>query len=82
MQNDIERNAIAIIIVFGALILGGLIAASLTFADRSSFFFALGSATAAWLSGYAMVFTRPRLFGILILTAVLMAGASAFGLAR
>lgn len=82
MQNDVERNAIAIIVVFGALIIGGLMGAAIGFGDRTGFLFALGSATAAWLSGYAMILTRPRLFGLFIVLAVLFSLAATFALVR
>lgn len=76
MENDLERYAIAIIVVFGALAIGGLMAAAISAEDRSSFLFALGGAAAAWLAGYAMVFHLPRALALLIVTALLMAVAS------
>ncbi|CAG1005219.1 MAG: hypothetical protein F9K19_06595 [Rhizobiaceae bacterium] len=76
MEDNYEKYAIAVIIVFGAVIIGGLMAATIAFGDRSGFLFALGSATAAWIAGHAMLFDRPRFYGGLIVIATLMAIAA------
>jgi len=76
MENDLERYAIAIIVVFGALAIGGLMAAGIAAGDRSTFLYALGASAAAWVAGYAMVFGLPRLLAVLILVALVMAIAS------
>ena len=77
MEREFEVSAIAIIVVFGALTLGGLMAASLCFGERDAFFFALASSTSAWATGYAMIYQRPNAFRWLLLLTVLMAVASA-----
>jgi hypothetical protein len=77
MEDNYEKYAIAVIIVFGAVIIGGLMAVTISLGDRSGFFFALGAATAAWIAGHAMLFDRPRVYGVLIVVATLMAIASA-----
>ncbi|HHZ08172.1 MAG TPA: hypothetical protein GX405_05265 [Rhizobiales bacterium] len=76
MEDNYEKYAIAVIIVFGAVIIGGLMAANLLYGDRSGFLFALGAATAAWVAGHAMLFDRPRVYGALIVVATLMSIAS------
>jgi hypothetical protein len=76
MEDNYEKYAIAVIIVFGAVIIGGLMAANLLYGDRSGFLFALGAATAAWVAGHAMLFDRPRIYGALIVLATLMSIAS------
>lgn len=76
MEDNYEKYAIAVIIVFGAVIIGGLMAANLLYGDRSGFLFALGAATAAWVAGHAMLFDRPRVYGALIVLATLMSIAS------
>jgi hypothetical protein len=73
MDRDFELSAIVVIAVFGALTIGGLMAAAIAFNDRSSFLFALGSSTAAWACGYAMMFQRPNAFRWLLLTTVTLA---------
>ena len=64
------------IIVFGALIIGGLMAASLTLGHRSGFLYALGGATSAWISGNALLLDRPRIYAIFVGIAALMLIAS------
>lgn len=80
MEDNYEKYAIAVIIVFGAMIVGGLMGATIGFGNRTGFLFALGSATAGWVAGHAMLFDRPRLYGILIAIATLMAIASTLAL--
>lgn len=73
MEENYDAFAVTISTVFGAMIVGGLMAAALTFGERDAFFFSLGAATAGWLSGYAIFFDRPRTFMALVALAVLMA---------
>jgi hypothetical protein len=80
MEDNYEKYAIAVIIVFGAVIIGGLMTANLVYGDRSGFLFALGSATAAWIAGHAILFDRPRVYGGLIVLATLMSIASTIAL--
>lgn len=80
MEDNYEKYAIAVIIVFGAVVVSGLMAASIGFGHRSGFLFALGSATAGWIAGHAMLFDRPRIYGVLIAVATLMAIASTVAL--
>jgi hypothetical protein len=81
MNPNYDTYAVAIIIAFSSIIIGGLMAAALTFGEKDAFFFALGSATAAWIAGYAVFLDRPRTFMILVGIATVMAMASAFVLA-
>jgi hypothetical protein len=76
MESDFDRSAINVIVVFGALTIGGLMAAALVFGTRDSFLLALGASASAWLAGYAMILERPRAFGGLVALAVLMSLAS------
>lgn len=80
MEDNYEKYAIAVIIVFGAVIIGGLMTANLVYGDRGGFLFALGSATAAWIAGHAILFDRPRVYGGLIVLATLMSIASTIAL--
>jgi hypothetical protein len=71
--NDFEKYAVAVIIVFGALIIGGLMAASMAFGHRNGFLYALGGATAAWISGNALLLDRPRIYALFVgIAAVLL----------
>jgi hypothetical protein len=74
--NDFEKYAVAVIIVFGALIIGGLMAASMTFGHRNGFLFALGGATSAWISGNALLLDRPRIYALFVGIAAMMLIAS------
>lgn len=76
MEENYDTYAVAISTVFGAIIIGGLMAAAIAFSERDAFFFALGAATAAWLAGYAIFFDRPRTFMVLVGIAVLMSVAA------
>ena len=80
MNNDFENPAIAIIVVFGALTIGGLMGAAIGFGDRDSFLFALGSSAAAWAAGYAMIFQKPHVFRWLLILAIAMAVLSTVAL--
>jgi len=73
MEDNYERYAIAVIIVFGAVIVGGLMGASIGFDRPPGFLFALGAAFCGWIAGHAMLFDRPRIYGVLIVIATLMA---------
>lgn len=81
-MNNYEGFAVSVIIVFGALIIGGLMAANITLADKDGFLFALGAAGTAWLSGHAVLFNRPRLYGLLIVATAVFCGASIFMLVK
>ncbi|EKF16870.1 hypothetical protein [Nitratireductor pacificus] len=78
MNEKYDTYAVAIVIAFGSLVIGGLMAATLAFGSRDGFLFALGAAASAWLAGYAMFFDRARGFIALTALSVLMAlGATA-----
>ncbi|MET3593235.1 MULTISPECIES: hypothetical protein [Mesorhizobium] len=70
--SDFEKYAVAVIIVFGALIIGGLMAASMNWGHRNGFLFALGGATAAWISGNALLLDRPRIYALFVAIAAVM----------
>ena len=81
MNDSFEAYGVAVIVVFGALAIGGLIAASVGFGSRDSFFFALGAAAAAWVAGYAIFLDRPKLYIGCLGVAVLMSVAATLTLA-
>lgn len=76
MDDNYEKYAVAVIIVFGALMIGGQMAAGLALGDRPAFLWALGAAFFAWISGHAVLFDRPRLYGALIVVAAAFTIAS------
>lgn len=75
-MDDYERYATGLLIVFGALIIGGLMAVNITIGDKPGFLFALAAAIVAWVSAFAVLFDRPRFYGIMIALAVVLTGAS------
>lgn len=80
MEDNYEKYAVAVIIVFGALIIGGMMAAGLAMGDRPAFLLALGGAFFAWVSGHAVLFDRPRIYGGLVAIAAIFVIASIIAL--
>ncbi|WP_309084344.1 hypothetical protein [Chelativorans sp.] len=76
MNDNFEAYAVAVIIAFGAVTIGGLMAATIAFGERDGFLFSLGSGAAAWLAGYAIFFDRPRGYMVCLGVSVLMAVAA------
>lgn len=76
MEDNYEKYAVAVIIVFGALMIGGLMAAGLALDDRPAFLWALGAAFFGWIAGHAVLFDRPRLYGGLIVVSAVFSIAS------
>jgi len=76
MDDNFDKAAIAVIIAFGALIVGGLMAANLSVGDRDGFLFALGAAFAAWIAGHMILFDLPRAYAALVAVAAILAVAS------
>lgn len=73
MEDNYERYAIAVIIVFGAVAIAGLMAANIVIGDRNGFLLALAASAAGWIAGHAMLFDQPRVYGLLIVLAALCA---------
>ena len=48
----------------------------LSFGHRNGFLFALGGATAAWISGNALLLDRPRIYALFVAIAAVMLIAS------
>ena len=81
-MNNYEGFAVAVIIVFGALITGGVMAANIAASDTEGFLFALGATAAAWLSGHAVLFNLPRVYGLMIVVSGALCIASIATLLR
>lgn len=75
-MDDYEKYATGLLIVFGALIISGLMAVNLVVYDKAGFLFALGAAVVAWFSAFAVLFDKPRIYGLLLAVAVGLVGAS------
>lgn len=76
MERDFEIAAVVIIAVFGALTIGGLMAATIAYGDRGGFLLALGASTVAWAAGHAMILQKPAVFRWLVIVSVVMAAAA------
>jgi hypothetical protein len=69
-----------VIIVFGALMIGGLMAAGIARDNEPAFLWALGSSFFAWIAGHTVLFDKPRLYGALIVASAIFAIASLISL--
>ena len=81
-MNNYEGYAIAVIIAFGALVIGGLMIGSLALGAQDGFLFALGAAGTAWLSGWAVLINRPNVFALVVAVTALLCAASVFAIVR
>lgn len=75
-MDDYERYATGLMIVFGAVIIAGLMAANLYHDDKPGFLFALGAGVVAWFSAFAVLFDKPRVYGVMIAIAIGLVAAS------
>ncbi|MFC4624665.1 hypothetical protein ACFO1V_05425 [Daeguia caeni] len=75
-MDDYERYATGLMIVFGALIIAGLMAANLIAGDKPGFLFALGAAVVSWFAAFAVLFDKPRVYGGMIVAAIALVAAS------
>jgi hypothetical protein len=82
VNDNFETYAVYVIIVFGALVLGGLMAGALTFGGHDSFLFALGGTASAWIAGHALLFDKPRFYVFFVAVSVLLALCSTVALVR
>ncbi|MBN9233532.1 MULTISPECIES: hypothetical protein [Phyllobacteriaceae] len=80
MDDNFDKAAIAVIIVFGALIIGGLMAANLVMGHRNGFLYALGAAGTAWIAGHMILFDLPRAYAFMVAASFLLAFASTLSL--
>ncbi len=75
-MDDYERYATGLMIVFGALIIGALMTANLIHGDKAGFLFALGAAVVSWFAAFAVLFDKPRVYGVMIACAIGLVAAS------
>lgn len=75
-MDDYEKYATATMIVFGALIIGALIAINIVVYDKAGILFALGAGIVAWFSAFAIMFDKPRAYGVMIAVAIGLVAAS------
>jgi hypothetical protein len=75
-MDNYEHYGVTVIITFGALAIAGLMGAGLALDDKGVFLFAFGAALCGWVSGHAVLFNRPKLYGALVLGAVVLCALS------
>lgn len=80
VDDNFDKAAIAVIVVFGALIIGGLMAANLVYGHRNGFLYALGAAGTAWIAGHMILFDLPRAYAFMVAASFLLAFASTLSL--
>lgn len=76
MDDNFDKYAVAVIITFGALIVIGLMAATLVRNEIEGFLMALGACTAGWFAGHAMLLDLPKVYiGLVVVATFLVAGS-------
>ena len=75
-MDSVEKFALSIMLIFGALIVGGLMAVGIAWADKAAFLYALASAIVVWGSAFAVLFGKPTIYGALLVVAGLLIAAS------
>jgi hypothetical protein len=81
-MDNFEKYALALMVVFGALIIGGLMAVHIAWAHKAGFLYALGAAVVVWSAGFAVLFDKPRVYGLLLLCAIALITASVVVIVR
>lgn len=75
-MDDYEKFATGLLIIFGALIIGGLMAVHIVNMNRPGFLFALGAGVMGWFSSFAIIFDKPKIYLWTIILAVACVGVS------
>ena len=75
-MDSVEKFALSIMLLFGALIIGGLMAIGIAWNDKPAFLYALGSAVVVWGSSFAVLFGKPTIYGAVLVVAILLIAAS------
>lgn len=75
-MDSVEKFALSIMLIFGALIVGGLMAVGIAWNDKAAFLYALSGAIVVWGSSFAVLFGKPTIYGALLVVAGLLIAAS------
>jgi hypothetical protein len=73
---DSEHFAVMLMIIFGALVLGALMAVGIAWHDKPTFLFALFGTISAWAASFPVMFDRPSIYGVLLVLCILLTAAS------
>ena len=75
-MDSVEKFALSIMLLFGALIVGGLMAIGIAWSNKPAFLYALASAVVVWGSAFAVLFNKPTIYGGLLVVAGFLIAAS------
>ncbi len=75
-MDSVEKFALSIMLLFGALIVGGLMAVGIAWSDKAAFLYALSAAIVIWASAFAVLFGKPPIYGALLFIAAVLIAAS------
>ncbi|WP_332065956.1 hypothetical protein [Bartonella sp. CB189] len=75
-MDDYEKFATGLLIVFGALIIGSLMAMHIALMNKTGFLFALAAAIIGWFSAFAILFDKPKSYLVLIMLTILCVSSS------
>jgi len=75
-MDSVEKFALSIMLLFGALIVGGLMAFGIFWSNKPAFLYALAAAIVVWGSAFAVLFGKPPIYGALLFIAALLVAAS------
>ncbi|WP_208441129.1 hypothetical protein [Bartonella raoultii] len=75
-MDDYEKFATGLLVIFGALIIGGLMAVHIVLMNKPGFLFALTAAIFGWFSAFAVLFDKPKVYLALIMLAILCIASS------
>jgi hypothetical protein len=71
-----EKLGFAIMVIFGVVVIAGLMAVGIAWQNKPAFLFALASAVTVWFSSFAVAFDQPRTFIVLVGIAVALVAGS------
>ena len=75
-MDHFEQLGFAIMVIFGAIVIAGLMAFGIGWEDKPAFLYVLAAAVVVWGSSFAVVFDRPRIFGGLLVTSIVLVALS------
>lgn len=78
-MDDYEKVATSLLIIFGALIIGGLMLVHIAIGNKPGFLFALSAGVFGWFSAFAVLFNKPKLYlSLIVLSVMAVAGSITF----
>ncbi|ATO57802.1 hypothetical protein [Bartonella sp. 1-1C] len=75
-MDDYEKFATGLLVVFGMLIISGLMAVHIVTMNKPGFLFALLAAIIGWFSAFSILLDKPKIYLGMIILAILSVAAS------